>query len=79
MKPATLKAALLGTLFAVPLGAMLFVPVWFVLAFVSRLLSGQIYRITFLPAGVVAAGFAVWVFRMVFGYFRKAGDRSAQS
>ncbi len=70
-RPATVKAALLAALFAVPLGAMLFVPLWFVLAFLSRLITGQIHRATFVLAGVAAAVFTVWVFRMAFGHFRK--------
>ena len=68
---ATVKAALIGAVFAVPLGAMLFVPLWFVLAFLSRLLTGQIHRATFVLAGLAAAAFMVWVFRLAFGYFRK--------
>jgi len=68
---ATVKAALIAALFAVPLGMMLFVPLWFVLAFLSRLITGQIYRATFVMAGVAAAVFMVWVYRLVFGHFRK--------
>ena len=70
-KLATVKAAVIAALFAVPLGAMLFVPLWFVLAFLSRLITGQIHRTTFALAGAAAAAFMVWVFRMAFGYFRK--------
>jgi len=76
---AGVKAALLGVLFAVPLGAMLFVPVWFVLAFLSRLITGQIHRITFVLAGLAAVGFMVWVFRLVFGYFRKGFGRETRT
>jgi len=72
---ATAKAVLIAALFAVPLGAMLFVPLWFVLAFLSRLITGQIYRATFVLAGVVAAVFMVTVFRLAFGHFRKAFTR----
>jgi len=68
---AGVKAGLVAALFAAPLGAMLFVPLWFVLAFVSRLVTGHIHWTTFVVAGVVAAAFMVWVFRLVFGYFRK--------
>ena len=68
---AAIKAAIMGVLFAVPLGAMLFVPLWFVLAFLGRLVTGQIPRATFMLAGVVAAGFAVWVFWLALGYFRR--------
>lgn len=68
---ATVRAALIGAVFAVPLGAMLFVPLWFVLAFLSRLLAGRIHPATFVLAGLAAAAFMVWVFRLAFGYFRK--------
>jgi amino acid permease len=74
-RQAAVKAAAIAALFAVPLGAMVFVPLWFVLAFLSRLLTGQIYRATFVLAGVAAAGFMVWVFQMAFGYFRKGYTR----
>ncbi len=79
-KLATAKAAVIAAVFAAPLGAMVFVPLWFVLAFLSRLLTGQIHRATFVLAGVAAAAFMVWVFRLVFGYFRKGltRDRSSQ-
>ncbi len=73
---ATVKAAVIAALFAVPLGAMVFVPLWFVLAFLSRLITGQVHRATFVLAGVAAAAFMVWVFRLAFGYFRK-GYRGA--
>lgn len=76
---ASVKAALIAALFAVPLGAMVFVPLWFVAAFVSRLLTRQVHRSTFIVAGIVAAAFMVWVFRMALGYFRKAyRDSSAR-
>jgi hypothetical protein len=78
-KMATVKAAAIAALFAVPLGAMLFVPLWFVLAFLSRLITGQIHRATFALAGLAAAVFMVWVFRLAFGYFNRvigtSGDR----
>ena len=74
---AKVKAAVIAALFAVPLGAMLFVPLWFVLAFLSRLITGQIHRATFVLAGVAAAAFMVWVFRLVFGYFRKGYTRKS--
>ncbi len=74
-KLATVKAALIAALFAVPLGAMLFVPLWFVMAFLSRLITGQIHRATFVLAGVAAAVFMVWVFRLAFGHFRKGFTR----
>lgn len=77
-RAATVKAAVIAALFAVPLGAMLFVPLWFVLAFLSRLLTGQIHRATFVLAGAAAAAFLVWVFRLAFGYFRKGYIRSSQ-
>jgi len=70
-KLVTVKAAVIAALFAVPLAAMLFVPLWFVLAFLSRLITGQIHRATFVLAGAAATAFMVWVFRMAFGYFRK--------
>ena len=71
VRTATVKAALMAALLALPLGAMLFVPLWFVLAFLSRLATGKIHVATFVLAGVAAVTFAVWVFRMGFGYFRK--------
>ena len=66
---ASAKATVSGVLFAVPLGAMVFVPLWFVLAFFSRLATGHVHRLTFVLAGIAAAGFMVWVFRLAFGYF----------
>lgn len=77
-KLATVKSLLIAALFAVPLGAMLFVPLWFVLAFLSRLTTGQIHRVTFVLAGAAAAAFMVWVFRLAFGYFRKGYVRSSE-
>jgi hypothetical protein len=73
----TVKAAVIAALFAAPLGAILFVPLWFVLAFLSRLITGQIHRATFVLAGVAAATFMVWVFRLAFGYFRKGYARQS--
>lgn len=61
---------MIAALFAVPLGAMLFVPLWFVMAFLSRLITGQIHWATFVLAGIAAVVFMVWVYRLVFGYFR---------
>jgi hypothetical protein len=72
---ATVKAVVIAAVFAVPLGAMLFVPVWFVLAFLSRLITGQIHRITFVSAGLASATFMAWVFRLVFEYFRRGFSR----
>ena len=77
-KMATMKAAVIAALFAAPLGAMVFVPLWFVLAFLNRLITGQIHRATFVLAGVAAATFMVWVFRLAFGYFRKGYIRSSE-
>ena len=77
-KAATIKAAAMGVLFAVPLGAMLFVPLWFVLAFLSRLVTGRIHRATFVLAGVAGATFMVWVFRLAYGYFRRGYSRSSE-
>ncbi len=77
-KAATVKAAVIAAVFAAPLGAMVFVPLWFVLAFLSRLLTGQIHRATFVLAGLAAAAFMVWVFRLAFGYFRKGYIRSSE-
>ena len=77
-KAATIKAAAIGALFAVPLGAMLFVPLWFVLAFLSRLVTGRIHRATFVLAGVAGATFMVWVFRLAYGYFRRGYSRSSE-
>ena len=73
-----MKAVLIAAVFAAPLGAMVFVPLWFVLAFLSRLITGQIHRATFVLAGFAAAAFMVWVFRLVFGYFRKGYIRSSE-
>ena len=70
------KAGIIAALFALPLGAMLFVPVWFVMAFVSRLASGRVHAVTFVIAGIAAVVFAFWVFRMAFGYFREGHRRS---
>ena len=77
-KAATIKAAAIGALFALPLGAMLFVPLWFVLAFLSRLVTGRIHRATFVLAGVAGATFMVWVFRLAYGYFRRGYGRSSE-
>jgi len=77
-KVATIKAAAIGVLLAVLLGAMLFVPLWFVLAFLSRLVTGRIHRATFVLAGVAAATFLVWVFRLAYGYFRRGYSRSSE-
>jgi len=67
----TVKAAVLAVLFAVVLAIMFFVPVWFVMAFFSRLFSGQIHRLTFFVAGAGAVVFLVWVFRLAYRYFRQ--------
>jgi hypothetical protein len=74
-KLATTKAAIIAAVFAASLGAMLFVPLWFVQAFLSRLITGQVHRATFMLAGIGAAVFMVWVFRLAFGYFRKGYTR----
>jgi len=68
---ASVKAAFIAVVVAVPLGVMVFVPLWFVLAFLSRLTTGQIHRVTFFVAGVAAAAFMVWVFRMAFFHFQR--------
>jgi hypothetical protein len=73
-----LKAGIMAALFALPVGAILFVPVWFVLAFISRLTTGQVHRATFVFAGIAAVAFAAWVFRMAFGYFREAHRGSSE-
>jgi protein-S-isoprenylcysteine O-methyltransferase Ste14 len=70
-KLASVKAAAIATLVAIPLGVMVFVPLWFVLAVLSRLTTGQIHRVTFVVAGIAAAAFMVWVFRMAFSHFRR--------
>lgn len=70
-----IKAVLIAAVFAVPLGAMVFVPLWFVLAFLSRLITGQIHPATFVLAGLAAAAFMVWVFRLAFSYFRRETRR----
>ena len=72
------KAAVIAAVFALPLGAMLFVPLWFVMAFVSRLATGQIHPATFVVAGVAAAAFMGWVFRLVFSYFSKGTRRPSR-
>jgi hypothetical protein len=76
---AVLKAAVLSALASLILAAMIFVPLWFVLAFVSRLATGQVHLVTFILAGVGALAFLVWVFRLVFAIFRKRveGNRSS--
>ena len=70
-KLASIKAALIAAFVALPLGVMVFVPLWFVLAVLSRLTTGHIHRVTFVVAGVAAAAFMVWVFRMAFSHFRR--------
>jgi len=75
---ATVKAVAIGAVFAVPLGAMLFVPLWFVMAFLSRLITGRIHPATFVLAGLAAAAFMVWVFRLAFGHFRKRHIHSSE-
>jgi hypothetical protein len=72
------KAAVIAAVFAAPLGAMVFVPLWFVLAFLSRLITGQIHPATFILAGLAAAAFMVWVFRLAFSYFRKGTRRPSR-
>ncbi len=72
-----MKAAIIATLFAVPLAAMVAVPVWFVLAFLSRIITGGIHPTTFVIAGAAAVVFMVWVFRMVFDYFRAGYARDS--
>jgi hypothetical protein len=76
---AVLKAAALSALASLILAAMIFVPLWFVLAFVSRLATGQVHLVTFILAGVGALAFLVWVFRLVFAIFRERveGNRSS--
>jgi hypothetical protein len=73
-----LKAAIMAALFPLPLGAVLFVPVWFVMAFISRLASDRVCRVTFVIAGIAAVFFALWVFRMAFGHFREGHRRSPE-
>jgi hypothetical protein len=74
-KTTILKAAVISGLFALALAIMLFVPVWFVLAFLSRLATGEIHRVTFILAGAGAATFMLWVFRLAFAYFRRGYAR----
>lgn len=76
---ATFKAAILAVLFAVVLSLMVFVPTWFVLAFLSRLITGRIHLATFVLAGAGALLFLVWVFRMAFSYFRSGFSRGVES
>ncbi len=71
----TIKAAVLSILFALVLGAMVFVPTWFVLAFVSRLITGRIHLLTFVLAGVGAICFFGFSFRMAFFYLREGFSR----
>jgi hypothetical protein len=73
----TLKAAVLSTLFAVVLAAMLFVPTWFVLAFLSRLITGRIHLIAFILPGAGAVWFFSFSFRMAFSYLREGFSRQA--
>ena len=77
-KTTTVKAALISALFALVLAVMLFVPVWFVLAFLSRLMTGQIRSVTFVLAGAGAIFFLLWVFRLAFGYFQKGYRQQAR-
>ncbi|HEV8523162.1 MAG TPA: hypothetical protein VGQ71_01575 [Terriglobales bacterium] len=76
---AVLKAAVLSALASLVFSIMVYVPVWFVLAFISRLATGQVHLVTFVLAGVGALAFLVWVFRLVFAIFRKRveGNRSS--
>jgi hypothetical protein len=74
-----LKAAVLSALASLILAAMIFVPLWFVLAFVSRLATGQVHLVTFILAGVGALAFLVWVFRLVFAIFRKRVEGNKSS
>jgi len=78
-KPAVLKAAVMSAVASLVLAAMIFVPLWFVLAFVSRLSTGQVHRVTFILAGVGALAFLVWVFRLVFAIFRERGEENRSS
>ncbi len=68
---ATVRAALLSAILAATLGVMVFVPLWFVFSFISRLSTGKIHPVTFGLAGVAAGVFFVFVFRMAFEYFRR--------
>jgi hypothetical protein len=74
-KVTTLRAAMLSAVFASTLALMVFVPVWFVLSFISRLFTRHIHPVTFGLAGVAAGVFFVFVFRMTFEYFRKGSKR----
>jgi len=67
----TVRAALLSAIFALTLAVMVFVPVWFVLSFISRLFTGTIHPVTYGLAGVAATVFFIFVFRMAFEYFRR--------
>ncbi len=70
-----IKAAILSTVFALVLAAMLFVPSWFVFAFLSRLITGRIHLITYLLAGAGAVWFFGFSFRMIFEYLRDGFSR----
>jgi hypothetical protein len=74
-----LRAALLSAIFGLTLAVMVFVPVWFILSFVSRLFTQHIHPVTFVLAGAAALAFFVFVFRMAFEHFRNAADREAMS
>jgi len=72
----TLRAALLSVIFALTLAVMVFVPVWFILSFISRLFTSRIHPVTFVLAGAAAVAFFVFVFRMAFEYFSKNSKRN---
>ncbi len=71
----TIKASILSTVFALVLAAMVFVPSWFVLAFLSRLITGRIHFLTFIVAGTGAVWFFQFTFRMAFSYLRDGFSR----
>jgi inner membrane protein involved in colicin E2 resistance len=78
-KITTIRAALLSAIFALTLAVMVFVPVWFVLSFISRLFTSRIHPVTYGLAGVAAGVFFVFVFRMAFEYFRRGSKREIET
>ncbi len=76
---ASVKAALIAAPFALVLGLMFAVPVWFVLAFFSRLITGRIHAMAFVIAGAGGLVFLAWIFRLVFDYLRKGFSRQARA
>ncbi|MBV9087736.1 MAG: hypothetical protein JOY79_09645 [Acidobacteriaceae bacterium] len=67
----------MSSIFAVTLAIMVFVPLWFVFSVINRLFTPRIHPVTFGLAGVGAAVFFVFVFRIAFEYFRNRPTRES--